>query len=321
MKTCEALLVGEELCYWERFKSSFSDIINDISEYRKIRDFCSSNEASNNYLFYSSYGFPFDLFIDDIIMKRFNINHIYRKEVIWNKSIIYNENQYFFEFDLDNPNMTKKYEVLTELLLSIIKTKPIMNGKHLIIIKNIDKLNEFFFSFRIILERYSHNCFFICSTNKISKIEAPIKSRFCLFRIRLFTNNEIIKIFNSNLKISLNGNLIKNNCRNIIFAIFIAQTELYEPQLITEEFCNLNYPPIKDFVSTNFSLNDLRQLSYKYSQYNLGIKDLSLDLLKIHKNKYKLILDNSIELENLLNNSNKGREPIYIEALLSQVLL
>lgn len=306
---------------WDKFKLSFTDIINEIDEYRKIRDFCSSLEATNNYLLYSSYGFPFDLYLDDIIKKRFGITQIYRKEVIWNKSIIYNENQYFFEFDLDNPNMSKKYDDLTDLLLQIIKTKAIVNGKHLIIIKNIDKLNEYFFAFRIILERYSHNCFFICTTNKISKIEFPIKSRFCLFRIRLFTTLEINEIFNHHLKISLNQTLSKNNCRNIIFALFIAQTEIYEPLLVNEDFCSYNYPPIKDFVSSNFSLNDLRQLSYKYSQYNLGIRDLALDLLKIYKNKYRLILDNSIELENLLNNSNKGREPIYIEALLSQVLL
>ncbi len=306
---------------WDKFKSSFTDIINEIDEYRKIRDFCSSLEATNNYLLYSSYGFPFDLYLDDIIKKRFGITQIYRKEVIWNKSIIYNENQYFFEFDLDNPNMSKKYDDLTDLLLQIIKTKAIVNGKHLIIIKNIDKLNEYFFAFRIILERYSHNCFFICTTNKISKIEFPIKSRFCLFRIRLFTTLEINEIFNHHLKISLNQTLSKNNCRNIIFALFIAQTEIYEPLLVNEDFCSYNYPPIKDFVLSNFSINDLRQLSYKYSQYNLGIRDLALDLLKIYKNKYRLILDNSIELENLLNNSNKGREPIYIEALLSQVLL
>jgi len=305
----------------DKFKMNFSSIIDDIDEFKNIRDFCSSNKSFNNYLFYSSIGFPFDLFIDDIIMKRFQISTIYRKEIIWNKSIIYNENQYFFEFDLDNPNMSKKYDSLIDLILLIIKTKPIINHKHLIIIKNIDKLFDFFFSFRIILEKYSHNCFFICTTHKISKIELPIKSRFCLFRIRLFTNSEIINIFHSKLNIPLNQYLIKNNSRNIIFAIFIAQTEINEPLLITEDFCNFNYPPIKDLLSSNYSLNDLRQLSYKYSQYNLSIKDLSLDLLKIYKNKYKLIIDNSIELENLLNNSNKGREPIYIEALLSQVLL
>jgi len=311
---------NKDICYWDRFKLNFSQIIDDIDDYKKVRDFCASFEATNNYLLYSFYGFPFDLYIDDIIKKRFGISQIYRKEVVWNKSIIYNENQYFFEFDLDNPNMTKKYDDLTELLLQIIKSKAIINGKHLIIIKNIDKLNEYFFAFRIILEKYSHNCFFICTTNKISKIEFPIKSRFCLFRIRLFTTNEINNIFNQYLNISLNQTLINNNCRNIIFAIFIAQTEIYEPLLITEDFCNFN-PPIKNFTSSNFTINDLRQLSYKYSQYNLGIRDLALDLLKIYKNKYRLILDNSIELENLLNNSNKGREPIYIEALLSQVLL
>jgi len=305
----------------EKFKYKFTSIINEIYDYSTVRDFCSNSNSTNNYLLYSYYGFPFDLFIDDIIKKKFGLNHIYKKEVIWNKSIIYNENQYFFEFDLDNPNMPKKLDSLTELILFIIKSKPIFNNKHLIIIKNIDKLNEYFFAFRIILERYSHNCYFICTTNKISKIELPIKSRFCLFRIRLFYTNEINHIFNHNLQIPLNPFLIKNNCRNIIFAIFIAQTEIYEPLLITEDFCNLNYPPIKNFINSNYSLNDLRQLSYKYSQYNLGIKDLSFDLLKLYKNKYNIILNNSIELENLLNISNKGREPIYIEALLSQVLL
>jgi len=306
---------------WEKFKFNFSSIIDEIDDFNTIKNFCSSKNAINNYLFYSTYGFPFDFFIDDIIKKRFNISYIYRKEIISNKNIIYNENQYFFEFDLDNPNMNKKYDNLTELILFIIKSKPIINDKHLIIIKNIDKLNDFFFAFRIILEKYSNNCLFICTTNKISKIELPIKSRFCLFRIRLFTTNEIINIFNSYLNINLNINLIKNNCRNIIFAIFIAQTEIYEPLLVNEDFCSLNYPPIKNIINNNFSLNDLRQLSYKYSQYNLTIKDLSIDLLKLYKNKYRIILDNSIELENLLNNSNKGREPIYIEALLSQVLL
>ena len=306
---------------FNEFKDKFSCIIDEINDFSIIRNFCSKSTSTNNYLLYSNNGFPFDLFIEEIIKKKFNLKYIYKTENIWNKTIIYNENQYFIEFDLDNPNMPKKLDNLTEMILFIIKTKPINNNKHLIIIKNIDKLNEYFFAFRIILERYSNNCYFICTTNKISKIEAPIKSRFCLMRLRLFSNYEINYIFTHHLNITLNQYLIKNNCRNIIFAIFIAQVEINEPFLITEDFCNLNYPPIKNFINDNYNLNDIRQLSYKYSQYNLKIKDLTLDLLKIYKNKYKLILDNSIELENLLNISNKGREPIYIEALLSQVLL
>ena len=107
---------------------------------------------------------------------RFNIKQIYRKELLWNKTIIYNENQYFLEIDLDNPSMPRKLNNLNDMLLFIIKTKTINNEKHLIIIKNIDKLNENFFAFRIILEKYYNNCYFICFTNRISKIENPIKS-------------------------------------------------------------------------------------------------------------------------------------------------
>ena len=304
---------------WNKFNDNFREIIANIDDYNKILNF--SINYSYNLLFYSCIGFPFDLFIDEIIKTKFGISQIYRKEVIWNKSIIYNENQYFFEIDLDNPNMNKKFKDLTEMLLFIIKSRNINNKKHLIIIKNIDKLNEYFFSFRIILERYYNNCYFICTTNQISKIENPIKSRFSLIRFRLFTNNEIQSIFTNFLKVPLNPWLIKNNCRNIFFSIFIGQVELNEPHLISEDFCNLNYPPLKDFLKSKYNLNDIRQLSYKYSQYNLNIKDLVMDLLYINKHKKNLIIENAVLLELLLIQSNRGREPIYLETLLNQLLI
>lgn len=304
---------------WNKFNNNFREIIQNIDDYNKILNF--SINFSYNLLFYSCVGFPFDLFIDEIIKAKFGISQIYRKEILWNKSIIYNENQYFFEIDLDNPNMNKKFKDLTEMLLFIIKSRNINNKKHLIIIKNIDKLNEYFFSFRIILERYYNNCYFICTTNQISKIENPIKSRFSLIRFRLFTNNEIQSIFINNLKISLNNWLIKNNCRNIFFAIFIGQVELNEPLLINEDFCNLTYPPLRDFLKSKYTLNDIRQLSYKYSQYDLNIKDLVMDLLYINKHKKNLIIENAVQLELLLIQSNRGREPIYLETLLNQLLI
>ena len=304
---------------WNKFNNNFREIIQNIDDYNKILNF--SINFSYNLLFYSSVGFPFDLFIDEIIKAKFGISQIYRKEILWNKSIIYNENQYFFEIDLDNPNMNKKFKDLTEMLLFIIKSRNINNKKHLIIIKNIDKLNEYFFSFRIILERYYNNCYFICTTNQISKIENPIKSRFSLIRFRLFTNNEIQSIFINNLKIPLNNWLIKNNCRNIFFAIFIGQVELNEPLLINEDFCNLTYPPLRDFLKSKYTLNDIRQLSYKYSQYDLNIKDLVMDLLYINKHKKNLIIENAVLLELLLIQSNRGREPIYLETLLNQLLI
>jgi hypothetical protein len=302
---------------WNKFQMVFGEIINEIEDYKKILEY--SIIYNKNLLLYSYIGFPFDLFIDEIIKRKFNIKQIYRKELLWNKTIIYNENQYFLEIDLDNPNMPRKLNNLNDMLLFIIKTKMINNEKHLIIIKNIDKLNENFFAFRIILERYYNNCYFICFTNRISKIENPIKSRFFLFRLRLFKPEEIKMIFNKYLKIETNKHLSNN--RNIIFHIFIAQTEKYEPLLITEELCNLHYPPLLNFLKSKYTLNDIRQLSYKYCQYNIGIREIVEDLLKIDIKNYKNIIENSVKIDELLNNTNKCREPMFIEAFLCQILI
>jgi hypothetical protein len=306
---------------WQDFVKNFRKIIGEIDNYNKILKFAVN--YNHNLLFYSQSGFPFDLFIDEVIKEKFKIDTIYRNENWWNKTIVYNENQYFFEIDLDNPMMPKKFNCLKEMLLFIIKTKSVNSDKHLIIIKNIDKLDEYFYAFRIILERYHNNCYFICTSNHISKIENPIKSRFSLFRFRLFTNEEIQMIFKNYLSIQLNKYLIANGTRNIIFAIFIAQTEINEPHLITEDFCNLNYPPLKSFLDSKYDLNDIRQLAYKYSQYDLTIKDLTLDLLKLNKKRSReiFIIENSVKFEKLLLESNKGREPIFIEALLNQLFI
>jgi len=308
---------------WQDFSIKFRKIIEDIDDYNRILKF--SVSYNHNLLFYSHTGFPFDLFIDEIIKEKFGITQIYRTEHLWNKTIIYNENQYFFEIDLSNPSMPKKFNYLKDMLLFIIKSRSVNTHKHLIIIKNIDKLNEYFFAFRIILERYYNNCYFICTTNQISKIENPIKSRFSLFRFRLFTNHEIQMVFDKYLRVTggLNKYLIKNNCRDIIFAIFVAQTEKNEPLLITEDFCNLNYPPLREFLTSKYNLNDIRQLAYKYNQYDLSIKDLTMDLLMLNKKKNEAIgiIKNSIIIESLLIQSNRGREPIFIEALLNQLLI
>uniref|UniRef100_A0A6C0CHS4 Uncharacterized protein n=1 Tax=viral metagenome TaxID=1070528 RepID=A0A6C0CHS4_9ZZZZ len=298
---------------WINFKNNFNNIISNFHEYDLILKSYSKYEY--NLLFYSCIGFPIDLLIDEFLKVKFN-NNINKKELIWNKNIIYYENQNFFEIDLNNPNISNDYSFLTEMLLFIIKNKSVSNKKHLIILKNIDKLNEYSYIFRIILEKYYNNVYFICSTNKICKIESPIKSRFSLIRLRLFTIDEIKIIFNNYIKEKL---LIEN--RNIIFCIFLAQVNINEPLLITNDFCNFNYPPIQAFVNYKFDIYDIRQLSYKLSQYNLSIFNITMDLIKIYKKKSVEIIKAAAEIDYLLTISNKGREPIYIENFLCQVLL
>jgi len=298
---------------WIKFKNNFTRIINSFNEYELILKSYSKYEY--NLLFYSFIGFPIDLIIDELLKIKFN-NNINKKELVWNKNIVYYENQNFFEIDLNNPNISNDYTFLTDMLLFIIKNKAVSNKKHLIILKNIDKLEEYSYVFRIILEKFYNNVYFICSTNKICKIESPIKSRFSLIRLRLFHIDEIKKIFNDFIQEKL---LIEN--RNIIFCIFLSQVNINEPLLITNEFCNFNYPPIFNFVNTKYDIYDIRQLSYKLSQYNLSIFNITMDLIKIYKKKAIDIIKIAAEIDYLLTISNKGREPIYIENFLCQVLL
>ena len=303
---------------WIKFKNNFRNIIGEIPEFNIVFEKYTYYEY--NLLLYSYLGYPIDLFIDELIKMKFNIQNLNKKELIWNKNVPYYENQYFFEIDLNNPNIPNDYSFLTEMILFIIKNKPVISNKHLIILKNIDKLGDYAFAFRIILEKFYNNVYFICTTHKISKIESPIKSRFSLIRLRLFTENEINKIFNKYLETSL---IISNN-RNIIFCIFISQVKINEPQLITTDFCEFNYPLIKKFLDSKYDLYDIRQFSYKLSQYNLSIMDITRDFMKIYKNdneKLIQLINIAADVDYILTISNKGREPIYIENFLCQILI
>jgi hypothetical protein len=53
----------------------------------------------------------------------------------------------------------------------------------------------------------------------------------------------------------------------------------------------------------------------------MSIRDIITDFLFLNKKAFKKILENGVEVEHLLSKTNKGREPIYIEALLCQLLL
>lgn len=306
---------------WNKFKNNFRDIIYDINDYKII--FETYKNIEYNLLLFSYIGFPLDIYIDELLKAKFNIKHLYKNELIWNKNIIYYENQYFFEIDLNNPNISNEYSFITDMILFIIKNRPLINNKHLIIIKNIDKLGDYSFAFRIIIEKFYNNVYFICTTNKISKIESPIRSRFSLIRMRLFKLEEIEYIFNKYLECECKN---KNN-RNIIFNIFLSQVNINEPHLISKEFCEFNYPLIKNFIDSKYDLNDIRQLSYKLSQYNLSIYDIIIDLIKIYKDmnspdeKIMKIINIGAEIDYILTISNKGREPIFIENLLCQILI
>jgi hypothetical protein len=313
--------------------------------------------SSNNKLLYSPIGFPIDSLLNTLLIQIFNIKLPFNKtEHIWEKSIIYIENQHYIDIDLMNPENIKNIEKITSFLLHIISSKNVKMKKHYIVIKHVDLLSSLFCDFRIILEKYSHNVIFICTTHYITRLEPPIRSRFSTFRIPLFTFEEIQDIFSNYLNISMNDYLFETKPRNIVKALFISEIERHpsSSEILTKEFVEYNFPPfvefIKEYNKNKNNLDDIRGLSYKCCQYNISILQIVQDFIRLvdlgtyyinirnqssEDNVSKL--DNNIDnikkklkceiikigtdIDYLLSQTNKCKEPLYIENLLCQLLL
>lgn len=310
---------------WSKFKNNFLNIIKKNDYYCKIFEYLII--TNNNALLYGHYGFPTDDFLNEVLKYRFKLLTIHKQECFWKKDIPYLHNQYFLEIDLSHPSMTKHIDRVSDFLKNVINTKHINNIKHCIIIKHVDILSQNDFnSFRIILEKYSYNAFFFCTTFKLDKIDMPIKSRFDLIRMPLFQHEEICNIFELYLGTQLNKYLKDIKTRNIIKSIFISEIEINNPSLITKEFCIFHFPPLYEFVEKftpkKNSLDSIKKLAYQCFQYNVSIPLLLKDLLIIMpKKKKQFLIKNACHFDYLLNNTNKGREPLYIEAFLCNILL
>ena len=326
---------------WDKLEEVFPDIVKGNDKYRLILE--NILLSSNNKLLYTPIGFPIDTFLNLLLTRLCDIQAPFNKTAhIWEKTINYVENQYYIEIDLMNPDNMKNIEKITSFLLHIICSKNVKMKKHLIVIKHIDQLSSLYCDFRIILEKYSHNAVFVCITHFITRIEAPIKSRFSRFRIPLFTFNEICDIFTNNLDISINDYLLETKTRNIIKAIFIAELERQPvcAEILTKEFVELNYPPFVEFIRTynknKNNLEEIRGLSYKCCQYNISIQQITQDFVRLvdydncylnirtatPKNDLKCeIIKIGTEIDYLLSQTNKCKEPLYIENMLCQLLL
>jgi hypothetical protein len=142
----------------------------------------------------------------------------------------------------------------------------------------------------------------------------------------------------------MNDDLVETKPRNIIKAIFISEIERHptSSEILTKEFVELNFPPFVEFIKTfnknKNNLEDIRGLSYKCCQFNISILQIVQDFLRLvdlggyylnirdtdadAKNKLKCeIIKIGTEIDYLLSQTNKCKEPLYIENLLCQLLV
>ena len=114
-------------------------------------------------------------------------------------------NKTFLELDLVNRSNYDR-NIISKYIIDIIKNKNYKYDKHIIILRNFDKLTYgAFMSLRRIMELYSINVLFICICENLSIIPDAIKSRCFYIRCPIIEMKQLlnfIKIFLKDLNIT-----------------------------------------------------------------------------------------------------------------------
>jgi hypothetical protein len=277
-----------------------------------------------NILLYGAKGFPMNLIWESVFRELFGTNY-YKNLVVWHNKVNYIETPYFFEIDMDDPNNTKELDALSMFVKEIIQHKCVHSTRHVIIINNIERLctRRSSYSFRVLLERYSANAIFICTTNHFGSIESPLTSRCINIRIPLLTSQEITTIMTS-LEFTHHPLLKANGCRDIYFTLYVHWLTCNMPEIITEEFCNYNTPGLLDLLKNKKknTIEDIRTYVSKISVHDPSMRELTIDILNTitnNKKKHEFI-SKATEIEHMIATTEGQRKPLYIELLLNYSL-
>lgn len=293
---------------WDYFYQNFHLFLPIFPYYQYIIDSLFTTSISNlpNSLLYGPIGFPAEILIEYSISKYVNSTFpIQKRYPLWNQTVPYIETHYYFCIDTDHPEFPKDIHPLTEFIKHIISSKCIHMERHIIIIKNLEKITHPRFGnmFRVLLERFSQNVLFICTTHHLHEIEKPILSRTQHYRIPLPTLSQIKHI----LKIINPSSTIEPITRNLV------------QELLFTNRSNLYYPPILELQKMKYSQTDIRQLACKLFQYQITLGQLIYDCLQFIKNDSKKIqwIQHTSTIEHQSKLSDPLKKVYFFELILN----
>ena len=297
---------------WQQFVQCFDDVIQQYVDYQNRANLVLSSVTSGcNVLVFSPVGFPMDLFIKYVATRKFGT--FTKRECIFERQVVYQETPFFIEIDFGHPSNRKAIDMVQDLILTVIQSTCIHDDYHLIICKNIDYIDDPY-AFRVILERFNKNAKFVCTTTSLSRLEAPIRSRFVVVRIPLFTCSQIQSIMQK-IGAHYDPHLEQVHCRNIIRCIAIA--DLAQKGIDVSHVATYAYPLVKDFMQKEtHTMTDIREFANKACAHGVPLPLLVQDLLfHIPDSNKRMFLQQASDLEHKLKTTNGGRQPLYYELL------
>jgi hypothetical protein len=234
-------------------------------------------------LLYGSYGFPHDLLWREAIQRRFQVDRLSPSTCIWGKELQYTETPYYIQLDMNHPTIPKDIETLQDFLKSVITTRSITADRHIIILENIEALIHKTVSmntFRVLLERFSKNVWFICTTYHMGMLEPPLRSRFQGLRVPLPTEEEnraILQLLDGTATTISATSSIFSPSQNLIRALV---TPAYSDEYMLWLSCRV-FPPLADFILNTPSptIEAVRAITYKAFQCGISIAELAIDII------------------------------------------
>jgi hypothetical protein len=269
-----------------------------------------------NLLLYSA-GFPLQLITSYLVTKMYGPHKM--EPHIWEKEVLYSESPYHFELDFAIPTQSVNMDKINNFVKEIITHKCIHNDRHIILLHNIDALLRnlgAFQTFRVFLERYTANVVFICTTNKSSRIEKPLLSRFLAIRVPLFDHNDILALLDD-VGLSPPGSIPLSAHRNLAYYMFAA---VAVDSSSAQEGSALRYPFLRDYFGAPSTMDQLRTLAHRLHGLDVSIPDLVLDLMSLYPpGSSETVLHLGVRMDMLLASTNSNRRLLYIESLLNAV--
>lgn len=300
---------------WNKFIEKFPEFVATNNVYNSIANFIHVNidsvhADSPNILLYSAIGFPLNLLWNHVATLKYG--NIKNRECTSESNVVFLENQHFIDIDFAHPFNARNIDQVHELILQIVTTVCIISSRHLIVCRNIDRIDDIY-SFRVLLERFSKNALFVCTTHSFSSIEGPLKSRFLCVRVPLLSKNDVQHIMQT-LDPTLKDTVF--DTRNVFRAIAAADAP---SDVATLGTFNCQY--IRDCFSTKNTIIQMRELASKIYTMNIPLRLIVEDVLHFvpDKRKANFVLQ-AANIEHMMKQTNEGRKPLYYEYLLIAAL-
>lgn len=315
--------------YWHKFCTNFKNYVRMLPCNSLIENLTAHGSSGlhgcPNLLFHAV-DFPIDLVWEHLLQSLYGSYTHTPKQ--WDKDLMFTETPYYFHIDMSIPNQSKNLTKITNFIKEIVNHKCIHNDRHIFVLTHIDHLLQSekgsSQAFRVLLERFSSNAIFICTTKSISNMEKPLISRFVPVRIPQFTTEQIKHIL-QDIGIQASNdmsNILDRENRNIAYCIYAAIVHSSTKTNTNTNTVNvLRYPFLTDYIGskTKPTLEQLRSLTAKIHAYNISLRDLTLDIMNMNNDiSAKLyILQTGSQVDHLISKTDGNRKALYIEYFLN----